>query len=61
VPLFSSVAECHWRAEFKLPVTVKVPLAGSKISALDNTVEEFSMLPIPPAINTFPLFSTVAE
>ena len=34
MPLFSSVAVCAARAVFRLPVGVKVPVAGSYSSAL---------------------------
>ena len=34
MPLFSSVAVCYSRAVFRLPVEVKVPVAGLYSSAL---------------------------
>jgi hypothetical protein len=57
MPLVSSVAAFSLRPKFKLPVTVKIPVPGSYSSAL---VDWFPLLSIPPAINTIPLFSSVA-
>ncbi len=43
------------RAVFRLPVGVKVPVAGLYSSALAKPEQQ------PPAISTMPLFSSVAE
>ena len=53
-PLVRSVAVCRLRARIIDPVAVKVPLPGSKISALAKPVLS------PPATSTRPPLSSVA-
>jgi hypothetical protein len=56
-PEFGTVAVCSARAVFRLPVSVKSPVAGSYNSPLAELkpVESY-----PPAISTIPLGSSVA-